>query len=205
MIRKLSREEFLTRIVAEDEAVFFVFKDEKCCLLDKWDSEISVGLELVTREEVVVKEGEVVIVPTGVKWAAPSEFGLYLSVLPRSGLSKNTPLRIPNAPGTIEPTYRNEIGILLECVPISRKESFDYKGIKCKKEEKWEVEIPAYSRLAQAVVNVNFLVQMRWLYHKGNPYVPARVFYCVDREIFDYFHEIAPSKRGLNGFGSTGV
>jgi dUTPase len=208
MIRELSPSEFIGAVVGEKESsVFFVFENRKVCKLkDNHDFSVSIGLELAVKKEVVVEEGEVVVAPTGVKWAAPYEMGCYLSILPRSGFSKSTPIRIPNAPGTIEPTYRNEIGVLLECVPFKGVSAFEWKGVKCSKGiGGWKVVIPQYSRVAQAVLSINFMAQMRKKASVSPPVIPAHVFFCVDKEIFDNFHKIYPTERGLNGYGSTGV
>ncbi len=51
------------------------------------------------------------VIPTGLKVAIPE--GYELQVRPRSGLSLKTPLRIPNAPGTIDSGFRDEIGIIV--------------------------------------------------------------------------------------------
>lgn len=51
------------------------------------------------------------IVNTGVKMSIPK--GYEVQIRPRSGMSYNTPLRIANAPGTIDSGYRGEIGIIV--------------------------------------------------------------------------------------------
>lgn len=52
------------------------------------------------------------LVRTGVKIQLPE--GWLALVLPRSGMSKNTPFRVSNAPGLIDSSYRGEIGVLLD-------------------------------------------------------------------------------------------
>lgn len=49
---------------------------------------------------------------TGFKVAVPE--GWQLSVRPRSGLSFKTALRVPNAPGTIDSGYHDEVAILIQ-------------------------------------------------------------------------------------------
>lgn len=62
--------------------------------------------------------GETKVIPTGLKVAIPE--GYELQVRPRSGLSLKTPLRIANAPGTIDSGYRGEIGVIISnMTPIS--------------------------------------------------------------------------------------
>lgn len=52
------------------------------------------------------------IVPTGFKMVLP--LGWEAQVRPRSGMSAKTPIRIANAPGTIEYTYRGEVGVIVD-------------------------------------------------------------------------------------------
>lgn len=52
------------------------------------------------------------LVRTGVRIQLPE--GWLALVLPRSGMSKNTPFRVSNAPGLIDSSYRGEIGVLLD-------------------------------------------------------------------------------------------
>jgi dUTP pyrophosphatase len=69
------------------------------------------GMDVCAAEETVIKPGETVIVPTGLKLAIPE--GYEIQVRPRSGISLNTPLRIANSPGTIDSGYRDEMGIII--------------------------------------------------------------------------------------------
>lgn len=69
------------------------------------------GMDVYASEEVLIHPGETRIVPIGFKFAIP--LGYELQARPRSGLSLNTPLRLSNAPGTIDSGYRNEVGIIL--------------------------------------------------------------------------------------------
>ena len=70
------------------------------------------GMDVRAAVDLVVEPGATVIVPTGLKFAIPE--GFEIQVRPRSGLSLHTRLRVPNAPGTIDAGYRDELGILLE-------------------------------------------------------------------------------------------
>lgn len=49
---------------------------------------------------------------TGIKMSIP--FGLYLAIVPRSGLALKQGLTVLNSPGTIDSDYRGEIQILLK-------------------------------------------------------------------------------------------
>lgn len=69
------------------------------------------GMDVTAAEDVQIKPGETVIVPTGLKFAIPE--GYEIQVRPRSGISYRTSLRVSNSPGTIDSGYRDELGIIL--------------------------------------------------------------------------------------------
>ena len=59
-----------------------------------------------------IAPGETAIVKTGFAMAIPR--GLELQVRPTSGNSLKTKLRIANSPGTVDASFRGEIGIIVE-------------------------------------------------------------------------------------------
>ena len=69
------------------------------------------GMDICSAEDIVIKPGETVIIPTGLKLAIPDDF--EIQVRPRSGISFKTPLRLSNSPGTIDSGYRDELGIIM--------------------------------------------------------------------------------------------
>ncbi len=69
------------------------------------------GMDVRAAVDLVLEPGRTAVVPTGLRFAIPE--GYEIQVRPRSGLSLHTPLRIPNAPGTIDAGYRDELGILM--------------------------------------------------------------------------------------------
>ncbi|HHY63852.1 MAG TPA: dUTP diphosphatase [Clostridiaceae bacterium] len=69
------------------------------------------GMDVCAAEDIVIKPGETVIIPTGLKFAIPE--GYEIQVRPRSGISLRTPLRLANSPGTIDAGYRDELGIIV--------------------------------------------------------------------------------------------
>jgi len=69
------------------------------------------GMDVCAAEDVLIRPGETVIIPTGLKLAIPE--GYEIQVRPRSGISYRTPLRISNSPGTIDSGYKDELGIII--------------------------------------------------------------------------------------------
>ncbi|MCX8130802.1 MAG: dUTP diphosphatase [Clostridia bacterium] len=139
------------------------------------------GMDVCAAEDVYIKPGETVIIPTGIKLAIPD--GYEIQVRPRSGISLKTPLRITNSPGTIDSGYRDELGIIMsntsEVLNSSSEEmiSIDEKGNK-----RGTYKIKKGDRVAQIVLQV----------------VPKMKFTVVDS-----VRDIGNDRGG--GFGSTGT
>jgi dUTP pyrophosphatase len=72
------------------------------------------GVDVYALEDITIKPGETVLVPTGIKVALPA--GYELQVRPKSGRALKTKLRVANTPGTIDQGYRDEIKIIIENV-----------------------------------------------------------------------------------------
>ena len=78
------------------------------------------GMDVRSAIDITLAPGETKIIPTGLKVAIP--IGYEIQVRPRSGMSFKTPIRVANAPGTIDAGYRDEVGIIL--TNTSATESF---------------------------------------------------------------------------------
>lgn len=61
--------------------------------------------------DVVLRPGERMLVPTGIAIALPE--GYEAQVRPRSGLALKHGIALVNSPGTIDPDYRGEIGVIV--------------------------------------------------------------------------------------------
>jgi dUTP pyrophosphatase len=69
------------------------------------------GMDVYAAEELLLRPGETGLVRTGLKFAIPE--GYEIQVRPRSGISLHTPLRLANAPGTIDSGFRGEFCVIL--------------------------------------------------------------------------------------------
>lgn len=69
------------------------------------------GADVSAVETVDIAPHSTVIIKTGLAVGIPA--GYEIQVRPRSGLSAKTPLRIANAPGTIDSDYRGEVGVIM--------------------------------------------------------------------------------------------
>jgi dUTP pyrophosphatase len=70
-----------------------------------------VDLRAAIGDEVVIRPGERLLVPTGLVLEIPP--GWEGQVRPRSGLALRHGIGILNAPGTIDSDYRGEVGVIL--------------------------------------------------------------------------------------------
>ncbi len=68
-------------------------------------------VEAAVREDLEIRPGERVLIPTGLSVALPE--GYEIQVRPRSGLAIKHGLTILNSPGTIDSDYRGELKIAL--------------------------------------------------------------------------------------------
>ncbi len=62
-------------------------------------------------ENIIIKSGEVKVVPTGISIALP--IGFEAQVRPRSGLAAKNSITVLNTPGTIDADYRGEIKVIM--------------------------------------------------------------------------------------------
>ncbi len=139
------------------------------------------GMDVYAAEDVVIRPGETVIIPTGIKLAIPE--GYEIQVRPRSGLSLKTPLRLPNSPGTIDSGYRDELGVIMTNTSEQCKASDpEPLSIENKGNRKGTYKIKRGDRVAQLVLQT----------------VPRISF-----QIVNSVKAIGEDRGG--GFGSTGV
>ena len=90
-----------------------ISKEFKDIPLPEYATEGSAGMDIraAISEPVIVKMGEIVIVPTNLSVEIPQ--GYEIQVRPRSGLAAKHGIGILNSPGTVDSDYRGEIKIIL--------------------------------------------------------------------------------------------
>lgn len=68
------------------------------------------GMDIYSRESVVLQPGEIKLIPTGIALEIPE--GYEVQIRPRSGLALKHGLGMVNSPGTIDHGYRGEVGVI---------------------------------------------------------------------------------------------
>lgn len=95
----------------EEKVVLKIEKIRPEAVFPTYAHEGDAGMDLYSCEDVIIEPGRSALIPIGIKMAIP--VGYEVQIRPRSGISLNTPIRIPNAPGTIDAGYRDEINVIL--------------------------------------------------------------------------------------------
>lgn len=163
-----------------DEIEVFVEKCRDGIELPSYANLGDAGMDICAAEDVAIKPGETVIIPTGIKVAIPQ--GYEIQVRPRSGISFKNPLRIPNSPGTIDAGYREEVGVIMENISDEKYINEGPYRIGDKGNKQGIYEIKKGDRVAQIVLQK----------------VPSIKFVEVNS-----VKEIGNDRKG--GFGSTGI
>jgi dUTP pyrophosphatase len=73
----------------------------------------SAGMDLYAdiADDILLNPGERILVPTGIALELPE--GCEAQIRPRSGLAFRHGVTLVNSPGTIDPDYRGEIGVII--------------------------------------------------------------------------------------------
>jgi len=84
-----------------------------CSPLPRYATSHAAGMDLLAdlAAPVTLPPGERALVPTGIAIALPD--GYEAQIRPRSGLALKHGVTLVNTPGTIDPDYRGEIGVIL--------------------------------------------------------------------------------------------
>lgn len=144
------------------------------------------GFDLVAAEDVIIAPGETKAIPLGLAFEIPE--GYEMQIRPRSGISSKTKLRVSNAPGTVDCTYRGEVKVLLD----HTKCSVEY-SVRCLETLGGEkIEVCA------------FYPHETYLISKGDRIAQGVIQRLPDVELIET-NELSDSERGAGGFGSSGV
>lgn len=107
------------------------------------------GVDLYSTIDHVLKPGERVLVPTGLKMAIPH--GYEGQVRPKSGLALKHGLTVLNTPGTVDAPYRGEVGVIL--INLDTKTPYEIKkGEKVAQMVFNKVEYAAFTEAAELAV-----------------------------------------------------
>jgi dUTP pyrophosphatase len=85
--------------------------DEKA-QIPEYQTEGSAGFDFHSLDTMKIPKGQTRLIRTGLGFEIPE--GYQLQVVPRSGYSLKTPMRVSNSPGCVDSDYRGEVCIILQ-------------------------------------------------------------------------------------------
>jgi dUTP pyrophosphatase len=148
--------------------------------------ETDAGFDLTAVEDVIVKPGATVKVPTGLAFAIP--VGYELQIRPRSGITLRTNLRVQL--GTVDAGYRGEISVIVDNTAENAYEN-----------------VTQYLTYVDGIdyrTNGDLYPNDTYLIRKGDR-IAQGVIAPVKHTTFMEVDELGESQRGEGGFGSSGV
>ena len=80
-------------------------------IIPKYAHQGDAGVDLYSTEDYILKPGERSLVSTGIKIAVPE--GYEAQIRPKSGLAVNHGISVCNTPGTVDSSYRGEVGCII--------------------------------------------------------------------------------------------
>ena len=159
---------------------------------------LAAGFDLVAVEDVIIAPGETALVPTGLAFEIPP--GYEMSVRPRSGITKNTKLRVGNSPGTVDADFRGEVKVIVDntTLPEYGLDLHEGRTVRAHCGQ-------AYTLSGECVpINGNDHVAFPYFIRKGDRIAQA-VITPIMRATFEVTDVLTETERGDGGFGHSGV
>jgi dUTP pyrophosphatase len=149
------------------------------------------GLDLCAIDGMILEKGVPTLVKTGLSIELPP--GYEGQIRSRSGLALKHGIQVLNSPGTVDPSYRGELGVILVWNGHNGNDSY---------------ETISYDALFGNGVPFNGPLPMKTAYrykiNKGDR-IAQLVVAKYEPVVWDVVGELAESGRGAGGFGSTGL
>lgn len=88
-----------------------ILKLHESAIVPKYEYPNDAGLDLISIDELELSTGESRLIHTGISIELPQ--GTEAQIRPRSGLALKHQITVLNTPGTVDESYRGEIGVIL--------------------------------------------------------------------------------------------
>jgi dUTP pyrophosphatase len=93
-------------------------------IIPKYQTSGAAGFDIHAIQHTEIYPGETKILKTGLSFEIPQ--GYELQIVPRSGVSVKTKLRISNSPGTVDSDFRGEVGIIVDNIDLNSDKRVPY-------------------------------------------------------------------------------
>ena len=142
------------------------------------------GMDVYALDDYVIHPGETKLIPTGIKMAVPN--GYEIQVRAKSGRALKTKMRIANAVGTCDASYRGEIQVIMENIePPIKDITYDF-------DENGRPIITSILRGSDMTIG------------KGEKFAQL-VLMEVPKAVLFQVENLDDTERGNGGFGSTNL
>lgn len=148
---------------------------------------------------------------TGLAFEIPA--GYEVEIVPRSGISLNTPLRVSNSPGTIDENYRGEVKIIISNSIQQLHHYFPTDNGQTRMgvmsdfvltlDEK-QITIEELKKETGAKFDGDVIPYPTFLIRKGDRIAQGKLRPVIKAD-FEVVDELSDTNRGDKGFGSSGV
>ncbi|WP_337102360.1 dUTP diphosphatase [Paenibacillus sp. YIM B09110] len=170
--------------------------------LPTYATEGAAGFDLYAAADVIIAPGETALVPLGLTFEIPAGFEMQLR--PRSGVTRDTKLRVANSPGTIDEDYRGEVSVIVDNIAaVSEYRTINYELLD-------ETKQPTELRTRYGYGDQEYREYDKIPYHsyiiRTGDRIAQGVIAPVTRVSFTETDEkLTQTTRGDGGFGHSGV
>ena len=175
-------------------------------ILPFYSREGDAAFDIVSAEHHLISPQATSPIGTGLAFEIPA--GYEVEIVPRSGISLNTPLRVSNSPGTIDENYRGEVKIIMTNsiqqlhFYASTADGQARLNTKCdyvinlKGERVYLADLPVK-------LEEDMIPYPTFFITKGDKIAQGKLRPVIKAD-FEVVDELSDTNRGENGFGSSG-
>lgn len=155
----------------------------------------SAAFDLYAATDVIIEPGETAKIPLGFAVDIPPGYAMF--IVPRSGVSLWTKLRIPNKPAVIDSDYRGEVAMMFDNILSPLAESHRFAPLRY-----WLTVDGEFVDVSH--LNPESYTPRSYIIRKGDRIAQAFVLPVPAVEFIEV-DTLDETERGDGGFGSTGV
>jgi dUTP pyrophosphatase len=111
LIKFLGLDDYIREVVNRPVPIYVEPRDESI-KIPAYANDGDSGMDIrAADDDIILEPGKTIIVHTGISVTIPE--GYEIQVRPRSGISSKINLRVANAPGTVDSTYTDDVGVIV--------------------------------------------------------------------------------------------
>jgi dUTP pyrophosphatase len=158
------------------------------------------GFDLHACEDIIIEPGETALVKTGI--AADILPGYELQIRPRSGITRNTKLRVQL--GTIDSGYHGDIGVIVDNISQPEYDAVEYEEEGIVIEQQFDIFVKTVGEDSVRMYD-KYRPVGTYIIRKGEKVAQAVLAPVAQANFIEVDEFDGETARGANGFGSSGV